>query len=105
VLTDVAGVPDREVRAREKAALLVRAAVDDVADLVGAGPYRVEQRVPLRGRAVGRHAPAARVRLLQESAQLLEHVLDARREGAVAVDRVETGSALFLQDPLNRACL
>src|SRR5262245_57050883 len=50
--SDPLGSVDRDVRAREEAALLVRVAVDGEVDEVAADPAVVEQRVALTRRSV-----------------------------------------------------
>ena len=76
------------------AADLVRVAVDDVLDEVGADPARVEERRALRGRPVGGDPRPVARELAEQAHQLLAQRGHPRAERAVEVGPVDAGLPL-----------
>ena len=96
VLLERLGVLDRDVRAREELALLVRVAVDRVLEEVGADAAEVQERVALPGRAVAGDALALAAARDEELEQAPFGLVDLGGERAVRLERVEAQGALAL---------
>src|SRR2546423_1759244 len=76
-----------------------------LADLEGRDLDGVQERVPLRRRAVGGDALSPRLRSLEEATDLAHEALDAGREGVVARRRVELGGSLVRENGLHGGTL
>ena len=85
--------PDRDVRARQKLALLVRVGVDGVVEEVGAHAAVVQERVALGGGAVARDRLALALEVDQELERRPLVALDTARVVAVGLQRAEPAAA------------
>src|SRR5439155_14012854 len=92
-------------RPRQETPLLVRAAVDDVADLLGGDLGRIEQRVALGCRSVSGNALACRLRVAEKPPQVGQEALDPRGEFAITIDRVQARRSLGFENSLDASGL
>ena len=93
---------DRDVRARQEHALLVRAAVDGVLEQVLADAAVVEQRVALARGAVADDPLALGARRQEEVEQVALDREDLVGEAVVPLEGVQPGGGLGVEDGLDR---
>src|SRR5260221_14033708 len=94
---------DRDMRARQELALLVRAAIHRVIDEIAAYAAVVEQRIALRGRAVADDRLASSLGFDEELEQLAFGALHPLRKAQIGAQLGEA-EARFLLEELANAC-